>query len=188
MKKLMIALVAGAIGFAANAASYSWAASSGRLFDGLGDAAANRFAGTGYLFDAASVSQATLMAAFVSTEGVGTILSSALATGAFSSGRASASAAFTGPDNAFDAYFVVFGKDADGNDAIYFSDMVVANYQTVGESDVTFGKQNAFSAAGFKDATSGYVGAGWYTAAPEPTSGLLMLLGMAGLALRRRRV
>lgn len=27
----------------------------------------------------------------------------------------------------------------------------------------------------------------WYTVAPEPTSGLLMLLGMAGLALRRKR-
>ena len=26
-----------------------------------------------------------------------------------------------------------------------------------------------------------------YQVAPEPTSGLLMLLGMAGLALRRRR-
>ena len=27
----------------------------------------------------------------------------------------------------------------------------------------------------------------WYSVVPEPTSGLLMLLGMAGLALRRRR-
>lgn len=30
-------------------------------------------------------------------------------------------------------------------------------------------------------------GSGTFTAVPEPTSGLLMLLGMAGLALRRRR-
>ena len=38
--------------------------------------------------------------------------------------------------------------------------------------------------------TVAFAGTGSWTAAPvpEPTSGLLMLLGMAGLALRRRRV
>ena len=34
---------------------------------------------------------------------------------------------------------------------------------------------------------SSFNGAGWYTAVPEPTSGLLMLLGVAGLALKRKR-
>ena len=40
------------------------------------------------------------------------------------------------------------------------------------------------------DAAKGFQGAGWYTKAapvPEPTSGLLLLLGVAGMALRRRR-
>ena len=111
-----------------------------------------------------------------------------MSSGTFASGRVSTAVAFTGPDSAFDAYFVVFGSDASGNNAIYISDLGTVNYQPIGESDVTFGSQNDFSSAGFKDLKAGYGGAGWYAASvPEPTSGLLMLLGMAGLALRRRR-
>ena len=37
------------------------------------------------------------------------------------------------------------------------------------------------------NSANGYAGGAWYTAVPEPTSGLLMLLGMAGLALKRKR-
>ena len=190
MKKLLIIGAIAVAAISANAASYCWQASSGRLFDGQGSETANRYAGTGYLFNEATVSQAAMIAAFTSSEGVATTLSSALATGTFASGRANASDAFTGPDATFNAYFVVFGKDGSGNDAIYISDTMAANYQAVGEGDVKFGQQNAYSSVGFNDASKGFSSAGWYSSAaavPEPTSGLLMLLGMAGLALRRRR-
>ncbi|MBQ6341074.1 MAG: PEP-CTERM sorting domain-containing protein [Kiritimatiellae bacterium] len=41
---------------------------------------------------------------------------------------------------------------------------------------------DTWSGAGFTYATGGN-----FTAVPEPTSGLLLLLGMAGLALKRKR-
>ena len=188
MKKLLIigAVIAAAV--SANAAAFTWKSTSGRLFDGQGSETANRYAGTGYLFDASGVSQAAILAAFASETGAASTLASALSSSAFSAGRAAESAAFTGPDSAFTGYFVVFGQDASGNDAIYISDTTTAEYTAVGTGSVVFGQQNAYSSAGFKDAAAGYAGAGWYAASvPEPTSGLLMLLGMAGLALRRRR-
>jgi len=49
---------------------------------------------------------------------------------------------------------------------------------------------NFWTGEGFNETFSGTTGAfassGW-TAAPEPTSGLLLLLGVAGLALKRKR-
>ena len=37
------------------------------------------------------------------------------------------------------------------------------------------------------DGTRAYSDAGWYSTVPEPTSGLLLLIGVGALALRRRR-
>ena len=49
---------------------------------------------------------------------------------------------------------------------------------------------NFWSGTGFNEELTGTSGAfpsGGWTAAPEPTSGLLLLLGVAGLALKRKR-
>ena len=49
---------------------------------------------------------------------------------------------------------------------------------------------NFWTGTGFNESFSGTTGAfpsGGWTAAPEPTSGLLLLLGVAGLALKRKR-
>lgn len=188
MKKILIVAATFALVVTANAASFTWKATSGRLFDGQGSNTENRYVGTGYLFNVDTLSQANMLAAFAGDE-VSSKLESALSSSSFSSGRAAESIAFTGPNATFNAYFVVFGTDGNGNDAIYISDVAAADYQEVGDGSVIFGQQNDPSSAGFKDVASGYAGAGWYTVAaiPEPTSGLLMLLGMAGLVLRRRR-
>ncbi len=75
------------------------------------------------------------------------------------------------------AYLLVFN---DGK--VYLSETVTAT-----SSGYVFGDQTTASSAAASSWTGGYQSAGWYAASvPEPTSGLLLLLGMAGLALKRK--
>ena len=80
-------------------------------------------------------------------------------------------------NDAISGYVVLFDT-SDASTASYYANTAVAS------TSISAAGSNATLAFGtFAAATSGWQ----TTAVPEPTSGLLMLLGMAGLALRRRR-
>ena len=158
MKKLMIALAAVAIGMATNAASFTWKVQSGYIWDGA-ETPAKITSGSAYLVFASALTQSDLVTAFAAdaATAASTVSSKAVSTGTIGSNARIAETAFT-------------------------SD--VTSDQTA--SPISFGSVTSSSKA-FNDVAGGYTSAGWYGAVPEPTSGLLMLLGMAGLALRRKR-
>lgn len=191
MKKLMIVLAAVATAVVANAASFSWSAPAGRLLNGTGNVGAANYVAEGtsaYLLVASELSQTDLVSGYNAAGGASyasTVAGRALSTGAVNASARIDSASFTSSVTTDQTvYFVVFYGDN-----MYVSDTVTATYLAVGTSDVEFGSLTASSKSLPADATAGFGSAGWYTAAavPEPTSGLLMLLGMAGLALKRRR-
>lgn len=84
-------------------------------------------------------------------------------------------AGITDTSKKYDFYFVVF-NDSDATKA--------TEYAMASASNVEYSSMaSKFTASGVFSASTPWTS----TAVPEPTSGLLMLLGMAGLALRRRR-
>ena len=192
MKKLimMIAVVAAAV--AANAASVTWGAAKGYLYE-AGSDTTKVTSGDAYLmFVTASYTQSDLVNAFNAAGGdVAATLAAMGASGAMATGAGevgsnariattSSTYAMTGD---MDAYFVVFNGDN-----MYISATKAAAYDTVTDkTSIAFDAMSTSSKLAAADASAGYSNAGWYTAVPEPTSGLLMLVGLAGLALRRRR-
>ena len=186
MKKLMIVAVAVAVAACAQAASFSWkTGATGKVYnpgttDLLGSA-------TAYLFDASAVSQSSLVTAFAAGS-LDLSAKDSLSSKAISSG-AIASTTFTDGTAVGDTLTSYFATiiTIDAKDYLFISDAVSASGQEGKTNTIQFNAKAASQAAAL-DAAGGYSTGGWYTASvPEPTSGLLMLLGMAGLALRRRR-
>lgn len=184
MKKLMIVLATVAMAVAANAAAVTW--QSGTVLDPNG-ATANKSV-TAYLW----VIDATTYDTFAANT-TGKAMSDAVyAAYGSKTGDAYASkttskkgvADLTDDSKVYgegaSAYSVLLYTYGSGDDLQYMGNVGKVTLESAMDMDSGY-------MANFLLGTSSTATA-WSTAAvPEPTSGLLMLLGMAGLALRRRR-
>ena len=138
---------------------------------------------TAYLIFSDTMSQSDAVAAFVSPPSPTYLLASTKAfTTRYLYGGGS-NACSDGDFNVGEMYLLCFDQDYNN---MYVSP--VANPQGGGDAYSYSIDAGSTSGALAKSASGGWQGAGWYAqSVPEPTSGLLMLLGVAGLALKRKR-
>lgn len=175
MKKLLVAAALACAAAISQAATVNWGVSN--VKNSAGAAPTAGWAVMAFYTEVGAGSTAIESAIKSKTAGSIAFESSTLTVG-FGSGKVNAHDAnatgITDTSKNYDFYFVVF-NDADATKA--------TEYVMVGDANKAYsGMAAKFSVAG------NFSGATWQTAAvPEPTSGLLMLLGVAGLALRRRR-
>ena len=184
MKKLIIAAVAAVVGLWVNAATVDW-----QVWVTGGTKVANAYDGfTAYLVTAsawdalASVSADTFSsdvvldkATFNAGGGKTTYTYKTLdASGAASPRSVSLSSLSDG--DTLKVYYVILNTNEDPNKYYTIADTLTGRAET----------GDAVTTANMSISQSTLSGGEW-TAVPEPTSGLLLLLGMAGLALKRKR-
>lgn len=172
MKKIMIMAAVVCAAMFANAASFNWKLQTGADYTGMNVYAVSGTAATTVLSalqstDSANWSAALSGAATAVVEGTNARAgATGLSTGIAASGNL--------------VYVIVDGAIAEGNK------FWVVNDYSIPAANV-FEPPATGTLATIKTADQGFAGSGTFTAVPEPTSGLLMLVGLAGLALRRRR-
>lgn len=180
MKKIIFATAIVCAAAFSQAATISWQLAMGNNIYLPGSTTEKLASGTAYLYDVATVSQADIFSAFL---GSGIDTSKAVAsTGVTATGGITKKDITGGFVEAASStyYFVV----VDGGNIFVSDAKTITNPGGDKTQSLQFSPKTASQAALIT--TGAYGGAGWYSAAPEPTSGLLLLLGMAGLALRRR--
>lgn len=182
MKKIIFALAVAVTAAAVQAASFQWQATgtnASKTFYGA-DGTSTIAGMTVYLFDAATIDQGGLVTVL---RGGGSIADyTSVATATLDSNSRLATSTFTyGEVGSSYNFFMAIVE----GDSLFVSANVSATGQASDTAFLSFGGIKAATQNNLGDAA--YSAAGWYTTVPEPTSGILMLVGLAGLALRRRR-
>ena len=180
MKKLIITAVATMFCIVASAATYNWTAKASWVSP---DDDVGWSGNTVYAFDANAYSAATLLAALGTTGDAA--FANALGSSTVDEEFTIVGSGLTdngGTPKTASIYTVLVATGTDSKNYAYILDSAPA--VTITDA-IAGGAQAVFS---FGDVVTGAAGgAGWTAVAPEPTSGLLLLLGMAGLALKRKR-
>ena len=197
MKKIVFTLSMVVCAASVQAASYLWSNfNSINAYDQPGGEGALQESGTIYLINASAISQKTFvetMALSFNESTFNTLVASAENSGTLTTGSLLASAAkgeivggkvtwATSDVGSQTFYEVLF--DA-GNDAYYISEALTTDVKGMGTTDFLFNNDGAYYNHAYIGEMT-FVGDGWYSI-PEPTSGLLLLVGLAGLALKRKR-
>lgn len=174
MKKIMVALSAIALAIAAQAGTVTWSNSTALIAAGTTETIAS---GTLQLL---AVTAGTDVASVWESVKEGTFASVASATLAETGKIPSTNITLT--NGTYDFYSIL----VDG-DTFFFSAAKAGQSVTdLGAAKESFALKTQSNSGLINNADAGYVGAGWYNV-PEPTSGLLLLLGMGALALRRKQ-
>ena len=172
MKKIMILAAVVCATMFANAATFMWKVQTGLDYVGMD------------VYAVSGSTAATVLSALQSTDAADWSAALSGATGYEATGtnaRAGASgdiAGIAGNDNL--VFVIVDGAVAEGNNFFVLNDYAIP-------SDKVFDPPATGTRVTVDMSKQGLAGSGTFTAVPEPTSGLLMLVGLAGLALRRRR-
>ena len=181
MKKLLIALAATTMVGLANAASIDWT-STGYLWDTSTNAKATSITGGSIVL--CLINDGSDWTKGVTVLDTGVLTTTGMA-GAI--GKVKSTFTWTYSDKTLDNgdVLTVLLKDGDKYSQLTYVDAMTGAVTDAAVTDTytitgLSGDSSVLSAFNF--ATSGN-----FTAVPEPTSGLLMLVGLAGLALRRKR-
>ena len=186
MKKLIMALAVVAIAFGAQAASCTWKTGTLIKAPNADGSFSTSNAGTGslnmyvWIVDADTYNSATL-------ESIGAMDTSTATASKSGAGVAGVTVTTTHADSEWSTTentpiyaLVLTTYTADGDVTAYIANKATGNINTAGTGS------SVLNLAKNIGGTGGAAISSW-TAVPEPTSGLLMLVGLGALALRRRR-